>query len=101
MWLQDYTKRFYLAPKEDQDLSPLWDEDAVSSTLGGDPKYSERKLWEMAQYKINFDFSDTPPNSAVDNQSLGSGLNRGNPTVEYANAQTGLKWQSCKLPEEA
>lgn len=99
LWLQDYTKRFHSISKEQQALSPPWDEDAVLSNLASDLKNFERQPPQMTQFKFNFDSNSLSQDSAADFQSFISGSNNSNavPTVEYANAQTGLKWQSCKL----
>lgn len=99
LWFQDYTQRFYLASKEQQALSPIWDEDAMSSSLENDLKNSDRKMLQPIENKINPNNNSFFQDSTADSQSFISGSNISNPvaSVEYANAQSGLKWQSCKF----
>ena len=101
LWLQDYKRRFYASSARDQALSPPWDEETLPQPFGmpSDPtlRQSERTLARMMDYNINFDSKDIPLSPISDKQSLMSGSLGGNTAnaIEYANAQTGLKWQAC------
>ena len=99
LWLQGYTERFYLAPKEQQALSPVWDEDAISSVVENDSKNLDRKTPQPMEYKPNFNTNTFFQDSAAESQSFVSGSNISNSlaSAEYANAQVGLKWQPCKF----
>ncbi|KAL2040309.1 hypothetical protein N7G274_006752 [Stereocaulon virgatum] len=108
LWLQDYTKRFYAAPKSDQALSTPWYQveaqqpfatDAHQpSTLPSDPKTPG-----VTAYEVDFDRSEPrlSPNN-FDKQSFLSGKTghtqmTGIDSVQDANAQIGLKWQAFSV----
>lgn len=117
LWLQDYTKRFYAAPRSEQALSPPWYQVEAAQPVGNDPnsidppRTSEKKRPKVSEFEINFDnnnsngSSELPPLSPMlspqfDKQSFISGVTGSTQrsaaeSVEDANAQVGLKWQSC------
>ncbi len=102
LWLQDYKRRFYASSGREQALSPPWDEEALVQQYGmpmdSNFRQSERTLAKTMDYRINFDSRDIPLSPLSDKQSLMSGNSGGNTmnSIEYANAQTGLKWQACR-----
>lgn len=134
LWLQDYTKRFYAAPRAEQVLSPPWfDAEAAAqpssynATTDGDklPRTGDKSRVDLAEYEMKFEIAAAaaaagggdpqyqhPPLSPVlsvqgyekygggfDNKSVLSGINSTRTiadSVEDANTQMGLRWQSCK-----
>ncbi len=107
LWLQDYTIRFYAAPKAEQVLSPPWYQVEAPQPFGNDPSQpmpnspANRKKPGMKTYEVDFDNIEPPmsPGSPnFDKQSFLSGTT-GNKSqaasVQDANTQMGLKWQSC------
>lgn len=109
MWLQDYTKRFLAAPKNEQNLSPPWLEMEPVQPYGNvsdqPPRTADKSRVEITEYEAKFDHPETsisPVNSPqFDKQSFLSGVANSNKTVadsvDDANAQMGLKWQSCEF----
>ena len=110
LWLQDYTKRFFAAPKSEQALSPPWYQVEAPQPMRSDPneppRTSDKKAAAVSEFEVNFDNADPPPLSPVlspqfDKQSFISGIastaRSAADSVEDANAQVGLKWQSCML----
>lgn len=112
LWLQDYTKRFYAAPSNEQDLSPPWLEAEQAQAAqpygnGSDqpPRTADKSRIELSEYEAKFDLPESslsPINSPqYDKQSFISGVANSNKTVadsvDEANAQMGLKWQSCEF----
>lgn len=150
LWLQDYTKRFYAAPRPEQVLSPPWfDAEAAAaqpssynatttgtSTTDGDkppPRTGDKsRVVDLAEYEMKYEIAvaaaaaaaaatagegdhhhhQHPPLSPVlsvqgyekygsgfDNKSVLSGINSTRTiadSVDDANTQMGLRWQSCK-----
>lgn len=137
LWLQDYTKRFYAAPRPEQVLSPPWfDAEAAqpssynattATTTDGDkpPRTGDKSRVDLAEYEMKYEIAvaaaaatagggdhQHPPLSPVlsvqgyekygggfDNKSVLSGINSTRTiadSVDDANTQMGLKWQSCK-----
>ncbi len=100
LWLNDYTNRFFAASKHDQALSPPWSERDLPQQTAPFADAGPRITDQAAQdYPVNFDSKGIPLSPMEDSkESLFSG-SMGDKTitsVEYANQQTGLKWQSCK-----
>ena len=98
IWLQEYTKRFDKSPSAEQALSPPWVEDKQPPTP--ERRMTERNTTQKQYYQIDFDQTDhSSSHPAAENLSFFSGSNSSNykSSVESANAQSGLKWQSCKL----
>ena len=114
LWLQEYTKKFYAAQASEQALSPPWSvvdpPQPMSSEANQPPKTSDKPKFGASEYEINFDQEPPPPpmsptspmSPQFDKQSLFSGIANSNrsamDSVEDANAQMGLKWQSCTPP---
>lgn len=138
LWLQDYTKRFYAAPRPEQVLSPPWfDAEAAAqpssynATTGtstdGDkpPRTGDKSRVDLAEYEMKYEIAvaaaaatagegdhQHPPLSPIlsvqgyekygsgfDNKSVLSGINSTRTiadSVDDANTQMGLRWQSCK-----
>ena len=107
LWLQDYTKRFYASPRSEQALSPPWYQVEAPQPLGNPsdapPRTSDKKQPHVSEYDVNFDNIEQPMSPILsphfDKQSLmsGPGSNKSvADSVEDANHQMGLKWQSCK-----
>lgn len=137
LWLQDYTKRFYAAPRPEQVLSPPWfDAEAAAQPSSynatandGDkpPRTGDKPRVDLAEYEMKYEIAvataaaatgagggehQLPPLSPVlsmqgyekygggfDNKSVLSGINSTRTiadSVEDANTQMGLRWQSCK-----
>lgn len=128
LWLQDYTKRFYAAPRPEQVLSPPWfDAEAAaqpSSYIATDgdkpPRTGDKSRVDLAEYEMKYEIAvaaaaaagGDPPLSPVlssqgyekygggfDNKSVLSGINSTRTitdSVDDANTQMGLRWQSCK-----
>lgn len=102
LWLRDYKRRFYASSGREQALSPPWDEESLPHPYGmsAEPnlRQSDRTLAKAMDYTFNFDSKDIPLSPISDKQSLMSGNIRGNTvnSAEYANTQTGLKWQACR-----
>ncbi|KAK4691765.1 hypothetical protein P7C71_g5305, partial [Lecanoromycetidae sp. Uapishka_2] len=110
LWLQDYTTRFYAAPRSEQVLSPPWYQVEAPQPFGNDPNqpastpHSERKKPVVNQYEVDFDSIEPPmsPGSPnFDKQSFLSGTTgtkmSNADSVQDANAQMGLKWQSFTI----
>lgn len=109
LWLQDYTKRFYASPNSEQVLSPPWYEvEGVQSYVNASdqpPPTAKKPKLDVSEYEVKFDHAELPLSHAVspqfDKQSFVSGVTSTNRTVtdlvDDANAQTGLKWQSCEF----
>ena len=107
LWLQDYTRRFYAAPRADQVLSPPWYQTGLSQPNGGDSNHPPKtvsehhagKGFEVSAYEVNFDTaSEQPTSPQFDKQSFISGIGSAKTTTESvqdANHDAGLKWQSC------
>ena len=107
LWMRDYDKRFYAAPKNEQDLSPPWLEAEVAQPYGGasdhPPRTADKSRGEHSEYEAKFDHAEflvSPVNTPqYDKQSFISGVATSNKTVadsvDDANSQMGLKWQSC------
>lgn len=133
LWLQDYTKRFYAAPRSEQVLSPPWfDAEAAAqpssyNPTDGDkpPRTADKSRVDLAEYEIKYEIAvaaaaaasggehQHPPLSPVlsaqgyekyhgggfDNKSVLSGIHSMRTvadSVDDANTQLGLRWQSCK-----
>jgi len=103
LWLRDYKRRFYGLAGREQALSPPWHEEALPHPYGysAEPnlRQSDRTLAKTMDYTINFDSKNIPLSPISDKQSWMSGKLRGDTmnSIEYANAQTGLKWQACRF----
>lgn len=109
LWLQDYTKRFYAAPKNEQNLSPPWVAAEQVQPYGNasdqPPRTADKSRVDISEYEAKFDHPETfssPINTTqFDKQSFISGIASSNRTVadsvDDANAQMGLKWQSCEF----
>ncbi|MCJ1262664.1 hypothetical protein MMC22_002534 [Lobaria immixta] len=109
LWLQDYTKRFYATPKNEQNLSPPWLEAEQAQQHGNasdqPPRTADKPRGEIAEYEFKLDHAETslsPINTPqYDKQSFISGVAISNKTVadsvDDANAQMGLKWQSFTI----
>ena len=110
LWLQDYTKRFYAAPKSEQALSSPWYQAEAAQPMGNDPneppRTAEKRKPMVSEFEVNFDGTETPASPVLspqfDKQSFISGIasttRSAADSVEDANAQVGLKWQSCIYP---
>lgn len=101
LWLQDYTKRFSAASKAEQALSPPWDGELMTLQTGTDLRAKnpvEKTMNQGSHYDVNFDSHKALSNPSSEAQSIDMGGFVNNPAklVEQANAQTGLKWQSCQ-----
>ncbi|KAL8708872.1 MAG: hypothetical protein Q9220_006328 [cf. Caloplaca sp. 1 TL-2023] len=112
IWLQSYTQRFYAAPLTEQSLSPPWSAvdglQAPGNDQGQRPKTADKsKQFGVSEYEVNFDQHE-PPTSPQgymspmsDKQSFISGTantaRSAADSVEDANAQVGLKWQSFTI----
>ena len=96
LWLQDYKRRFYASSGREQALSPPWDEESMPQPYGMsiDPnlRQSEKSLGKNMDYQINFDSKDIPLSHTSNKKSS---LNS-KTSLDYANAQTGLKWNGCR-----
>ena len=101
LWLQDYTKRFYAAPRSEQVLSPPWYQVEAPQPIGNPsdgPRMSDKKHPKVSEYGVNFDNIETPMSPQFDKQSFMSGPGSNQSvadSVQDANHQMGLKWQSC------
>lgn len=131
LWLQDYTKRFYAAPRPEQVLSPPWfDAEAAAqpssyNATDGDklPRIGDKSRVDLAEYEMKYEIAvaaaaaaggehQHPPLSPVlsaqgyekygvgfDSKSVLSGINSTRTiadSVDDANTQMGLRWQSCR-----
>ncbi|KAI4264145.1 MAG: hypothetical protein L6R42_000739 [Xanthoria sp. 1 TBL-2021] len=106
IWLNAYTTRFYALPPSDQALSPPWSAVEGLQPTGNDPSRPP-KTARKSQFgaEIDFDHPSIVPNAVqsppFDKQSFISGTaNTAKSTadsVEDANAQVGLKWQSFSV----
>lgn len=111
LWLQDYTRRFYAAPRSEQVLSPPWYQVEAPQPYGNEqqqepiqspPLPKELKKPNVSSYEVNFDNIDppmSPQSPQFDKQSFLSGTTgtkaSAADSVHDANTQMGLKWQSC------
>lgn len=99
LWLNDYTNRFLAASKQEKALSPPWTEhdliQQIAPYADAGPRIPDKAAQE---YPVDFDSKSIPRAPVEDSRlSLSSG-SVGDKTVgsaEYANQQTGLKWQPC------
>lgn len=133
LWLQDYTKRFYAAPRPEQVLSPPWfDAEAAAqpssyNATDGDklPRTGDKSRVDLAECEMKYEIAvaaaaaaaaggehQHPPLSPVlsaqgyekygvgfDSKSVLSGINSTRTiadSVDDANTQMGLRWQSCR-----
>lgn len=107
IWLNAYSSRFYALPPSEQALSPPWSAvDGLQST--GNNINRSAKTAEKSKFgaEIDFDHPSIIPAAVqspqADNQSFISGITNStknvSESVEDANAQVGLKWQSCTFP---
>lgn len=124
LWLQDYTKRFYAAPRSEQVLSPPWfDAEAAAQPSSYNPTNGDKPLRtadksrvDLAEYEMKFEIAaavgEHPPLPPVlsaqgyekyeggfDNKSVLSGIHSMRTiadSVDDANTQMGLRWQSCE-----
>lgn len=97
LWLQDYRRRFSLTTSNEQSLSPPWNTDLVPQNppfVDGSPRLSEKEMAQIMNLKIDFDNKEAISDESVSMMSGSTGLNNMK-LVEFANQQTGLKWQSC------
>ncbi|KAI4176129.1 MAG: hypothetical protein LQ343_001173 [Gyalolechia ehrenbergii] len=111
IWLQAYTRKFYATSPSEQALSPPWSAVDGLQPTGNDskqrPRTAEKSKFGVNEYEINFDqqeppMSPTGPMSPqFDKQSFISGManttRSAADSVEDANAQVGLKWQSFTI----
>ena len=105
LWLQDYRQRFNQASRYEQALSPPWTEEMLSqqglSHADPGPVLPEKTMAQVSEMTTNLDNYDVPLKAlgSVDESGSflsGSARTKGTmQSVEYANEQTGLKWQSC------
>lgn len=100
LWFHDYSRRFFAASSAEQALSPPWEED-LTQAIGNDPGPGmlDKKAGQGLKFNFDFDAIHIPLSPISDQHSILSSSVPGNPVraVEFANAQTGLKWQSCEL----
>lgn len=131
LWLQDYTKRFYAAPRSEQVLSPPWfDAEAAAqpssyNLTDGDkpPRTAEKSRVDLAEYEMKYEIAAAAAAAAAgehqhqplspvlsvqgyekygggfDSKSVLSGIHSTRTvadSVDDANTQMGLRWQSCK-----
>lgn len=99
LWFQDYSKRFFQTSKTEQVLSPPWDEDSaqpVGTDLG--PTMMGPRSGLGPDFKLGYEAKDIPLEHMSGYNPCKNGFVKGNPlqSVEFANAQMGLKWQSCE-----
>ena len=107
LWLQDYTLRFYAASSSEQALSPPW----FSAEAPSCATAPEQRPRTADKSKVNVTVYEAPTEKLeplgspslspqYDQQSFISGGANTDRTVtdsvEEANAQMGLKWQSCR-----
>ena len=109
LWLQDYIQKFLTLPRSEQILSPPWSpRDAALITAHQDqpPRGFRKALMGLNDFGVSLEsLSNTkPPVPAArnfDKISFDSGAASSHQTiaasVDEANAQAGLKWQSCRL----
>ena len=113
LWLQDYTRRFYAAPRSEQVLSPPWYQVDAPQPTGNEPQSDkvpqspplpkETKRPAVSSYEVDFENADpilSPGSPQFDKQSFISGTTgmtkaSAVESVQEANTQMGLKWQSC------
>ena len=112
LWLEDYTKRFYAAPRSEQILSPPWYQVEAPQPTGAEqqpvplakgiemnnPGVSSLSSYEVMFHTLDPSRPQSPPQ--FDEQSFISGktgLTKVSvaESVQDVNAQMGLKWQSC------
>lgn len=105
LWLQDYTERFHRLSSHEQALSPPWNQDNLphQNTPFADigPRLSEKTMaqaMEAIDCKVDFDSKEMAVGQTNDRGSIISGSlgRKAVHSVDFANHQTGLKWQSCK-----
>lgn len=104
IWLNAYSTRFYDLPASEQALSPPWSAVEGAQPTGSDsrrlPKTADKSKFGA---EIHFDHPSTVPDAVqsppFEKQSFISGIASTTKStadcVEDANAQAGLKWQSC------
>ncbi|KAL9598753.1 MAG: hypothetical protein Q9219_004311 [cf. Caloplaca sp. 3 TL-2023] len=111
IWLQSYTKRFYAASASERALSPPWSAVEGLQPAGTDPnqppRTADKSKVGVSEYEVNFDQQEPPmtPTGPMspqfDKQSFISGManttRSAADSVEDANAQVGLKWQSFTI----
>lgn len=108
IWLQRYTAKFNALAPSEQALSPPYSAPEAVQPTGSEanqPPRSEKSRFGVSEYEITFDQQEvpmTPPGAMspqFDKQSFISGIANTNrsmvDSVDDANAQAGLKWQSC------
>ncbi|KAL8638955.1 MAG: hypothetical protein Q9228_003942 [Teloschistes exilis] len=111
IWLQRYTAKFYALPPSEQALSPPYSAPEAIQPTGNEvsqpPRTTEKPRFGVSEYEVNFDQQEPPMTPAgamspqFDKQSFLSGIATTNrsvvDSVEDANAQAGLKWQSFTI----
>ncbi|KAI4188906.1 MAG: hypothetical protein L6R41_001840 [Letrouitia leprolyta] len=111
LWLQAYTKKFYATSPSEQALSPPWSIVDGLQPTGNDPnqppRTADKSKYAVKEYEINFDQQESPMSPTgpmspqFDKQSFISGManttRSAADSVEDANAQVGLKWQSFTI----
>ena len=100
LWLQDYRRRFYQASKHEQALSPPWYDETMQGQsvpfLDEGPRLTDKKMEQAFDCKVPAGSKDiplTPMSENIPNLARNDGHMH---SVEFANQQTGLKWQSCE-----
>ncbi|KAL8934122.1 MAG: hypothetical protein Q9211_005394 [Gyalolechia sp. 1 TL-2023] len=105
IWLQAYTKKFYATSPSEQALSTPWPAvDGLQPTGNGPnqrPRTADKSKLGVNEYEINFDQQEPPMVPQFDKQSFISSManttKSAADSVEDANAQVGLKWQSFTI----
>ncbi|MCJ1228434.1 hypothetical protein MMC12_005095 [Toensbergia leucococca] len=102
LWIQDYIERFDAAPKSEQVLSPQWEQDDVPTVNVSEQHHRtlDKAVTTISEYEVNFDYKEAPLSPTFDKQSFMSAPSTQQSaleTVEDANAQIGLKWQSFTI----
>lgn len=104
LWLQDYIKKFLALPRSEQALSPPWSSrDATHVAQGQPPQNFNKAMKGLSNFGVSLESLAVakPPTPArnFDKISFDSGAASSHQTiaasVDEANAQAGLKWQSC------
>ncbi|KAL8901662.1 MAG: hypothetical protein Q9192_000421 [Flavoplaca navasiana] len=106
IWLNAYSSRFYTLPPSEQALSPPWSAVEGLQSTGNNPSRPPRTA-EKSKFgaEIDFDHPSIGPGAVqspqADHQSFISGITNStknvSESVEDANAQVGLKWQSFSI----